>query len=589
MTTHCASRWSCLCPRYKVACYGSCLFPRLLVWPHRLLSNLEFWQRLHVKRPHGSLHSVTVFSEILRYSEMASFRLSVIRAMLPARGRKELVETRRFLYKLRGAVNTGTVLVARELVARDLAQGRADFSLVWHYTYWRRRINPNVGAASAFRRLKPRKALAITREGYSSPPLRAIAIVCAVAVDKAGTGREAAYLKTSMYSMMILNDKSYSRDVHVELSPAPPLPWLRIEETDYETAICTSVLREGTGEEETRRSGVIHKRECARDGRWRCDVCGCAEGRRVGRPPRTAVPIPSSRTPGPDIQWEGGLRPAAPCPPSGFGRVEPRVGMTRTQMQEGLLSPVQRRLDDPVTLRRHQDRIRAFLGVQTRGLDTLLHGQHNHSNILPRLISLDEDNSHSEELVMARDVICGILPGPSILTFETAVRKFFVPLLATRAMGRFFWERQELRQLCEQVAFSEREAMDALDEARRALRRIVQEPEPTPSPRPQPLALRRHDPAPYRTRHHIHHLHWCHDATTCRFSRQRETARAEHRRLQPPAAPPVPQYNLPVFYPRQPRYPYSVTPFRTPPMPSPVIPPHPPSHTSHTPKFVHWA
>ncbi len=102
---------------------------------------------------------------------------------------------------------------------------------------------------------------------------------------------------------------------------------------------------------------------------------------------------------------------------------------------------VRQRLDDPVALRGHQDRIWVFLGVRTRvgvpkgarageaailydtlqGLDALLHGRHNHGNILPRLISLDEDNSHNEELVMARDVICGILPGPSILTFETEV------------------------------------------------------------------------------------------------------------------------------------------------------------------------
>ncbi len=79
----------------------------------------------------------------------------------------------------------------------------------------------------------------------------------------------------------------------------------------------------------------------------------------------------------------------------------------------------------------------AVLYDTLQGLDALLHGRHNHGNILPRLISLDEDISHSKELIMARDVICGILPGPSILTFETVVRKFFVPLLATRAMGRF--------------------------------------------------------------------------------------------------------------------------------------------------------
>ncbi|PBK95507.1 hypothetical protein ARMGADRAFT_1078223 [Armillaria gallica] len=87
---------------------------------------------------------------------------------------------------------------------------------------------------------------------------------------------------------------------------------------------------------------------------------------------------------------------------------------------------VRQRLDDPNALRGHQDRIRAFLGVRTRvcisngarsgdrweaailydtlqGLDTLLHGRHNHGNILPRLISLDKDNSYSEELVIARD------------------------------------------------------------------------------------------------------------------------------------------------------------------------------------------
>ncbi|KAK0225564.1 hypothetical protein IW262DRAFT_1293963 [Armillaria fumosa] len=182
----------------------------------------------------------------------------------------------------------------------------------------------------------------------------------------------------------------------------------------------------------------------------------------------------------------------------------------------GFVWEVRQRLDDPGALRGHRDRIRAFLGVRAgvgvsngaragdrreaavlydtlQGLDALLHGRHNHGNILPRLVSLDEDNSHSEELIMARDVICGILPGPSTLTFETAVRKFFVPLLATRTMARFFRERQELGQLCERVAFSEREALDALDEARRTLRRIVQE---APSPQPQthtcPLTSRSH-------------------------------------------------------------------------------------------------
>ncbi|KAK0455562.1 uncharacterized protein EV420DRAFT_1554304, partial [Desarmillaria tabescens] len=133
-------------------------------------------------------------------------------------------------------------------------------------------------------------------------------------------------------------------------------------------------------------------------------------------------------------------------------------------------------LGDSVALRGHQDRIRAFLGVPQggpndvrtdrwqavvlydvlQGLNALLHGRRNHGNILPRLILLDEDNlltprhredSDLEELIMARDVICGILPGPSILTFETAVRKFFVPLLVTRDMNKFFRERPELGRL----------------------------------------------------------------------------------------------------------------------------------------------
>ncbi|KAK0505112.1 hypothetical protein EDD18DRAFT_1127776 [Armillaria luteobubalina] len=278
---------------------------------------------------------------------------------------------------------------------------------------------------------------------------------------------------------------------------------------------------------------------------------------------------------------------------------------------------VWQRLDDPGALRGHRDRIRSFLGVRAQvsapngaraggkreaavlydtlqGLDALLHGRHNHGNILPRLVSLDEDNSHSEDLIMARDVICGIVPGPSILTFETAVRKFFVPLLATRTMARFFRERQELGRLCERIAFGEREALDALDEARRTLRRIVQEAEPIPIPQPQlqTPARRRHDPAPYRTRHHVHHLHWCHDSATCRFSRQRETARTdrardEHRCSQYLAMPTPPPN--PCFHPslRQPQCQYPV--YAAP--PSPVIPPDLPPLTSHTSngRFVYWA
>ncbi|KAK0195064.1 hypothetical protein F5146DRAFT_1024065 [Armillaria mellea] len=238
---------------------------------------------------------------------------------------------------------------------------------------------------------------------------------------------------------------------------------------------------------------------------------------------------------------------------------------------------IRQRLGEPGALRGHRERIRAFLGVRTRadgaragdrreaavlydtlqGLDALLH---NHGNILPRLISLDDqDSAHSEELIMARDVICGILPGPSILTFETAVRKFFVPLLAT---SRFFRERQELGQLCERVAFGEREAVDALDEARRILRRIAEPPQP------QTPARRHHGPA---TRHHIHHLHWCRDSTACR---RRETARAEPRGSQSSHHPPF-----------NPPWPYPITPFYTPP-PSPVAPPDPPPHTHLTLQMV---
>ncbi|KAK0476758.1 hypothetical protein IW261DRAFT_1637204 [Armillaria novae-zelandiae] len=263
---------------------------------------------------------------------------------------------------------------------------------------------------------------------------------------------------------------------------------------------------------------------------------------------------------------------------------------------------VRQRLDAPAALRGHRDRIRAFLGVRTRvgvsngarvddrreaavlydtlqGLDALLHGRHNHGDTLPRLVSLDQDSSHSEELIMARDVICGILPGPSILTFETAVRKFFVPLLATRTMARLLCERRELGQLCERVAYGERQALDALDEARRTLQQILQS---TPSPQPQTPARRRHDPVPYRTRYHDHHLHWCHDcATPCRFHRRRETTHTEPHRSQSPATPTrqhYPPFN-PFLYSCQPQY--RVTPCYSP--PSPVIPPDLPPFTSHTP------
>lgn len=249
---------------------------------------------------------------------------------------------------------------------------------------------------------------------------------------------------------------------------------------------------------------------------------------------------------------------------------------------------IQQSLHDAAALRAYRDRIQAFLGVRLRepgvrcertrvaavlydtlqGLDALVHGRLNHGNILPRLVSLDEDPRHYEELVMARDVICGILPGPSILTFETAVMAFFVPLLATGPVVRFFRQRPELGRLCEQVAFGERQALDA---ARRALRHIMQEPFSTPRIR------RRHDHAPYRTRHHIHHLHWC-DPATCR----REAGRPNPHPLPPP----------PFFYP------LPVTRFYTdhpPPMPSPVIPPDSPPlqssppRSSQTGRFTYWA
>ncbi len=127
---------------------------------------------------------------------------------------------------------------------------------------------------------------------------------------------------------------------------------------------------------------------------------------------------------------------------------------------------------DKHALRDHQNKIRDFLCVRLRagvpvidedrngqlgdqrmaallydtlqGLQALLHGRHNHGNILTRLVSLDADDlsteygvGFDEELVMARDIVCGILPGPSILTFETALRKFYIPALRTPELIRF--------------------------------------------------------------------------------------------------------------------------------------------------------
>ncbi|KAK0455546.1 uncharacterized protein EV420DRAFT_576540 [Desarmillaria tabescens] len=173
--------------------------------------------------------------------------------------------------------------------------------------------------------------------------------------------------------------------------------------------------------------------------------------------------------------------------------------------------------------------------------------------------------------------ICGILPGPSILTFETAVRRFFVPLLATRGMNRFFRERQELGRLCERVAFGERDAVDALDEARQVLRQVVQEA-PNSQPQPQSPTRRRYDPAPYRKRHHIHHLHWC-DSTTCRLYRQRETRLTESPSHHPLASSPY-QYQ-PHLFPTT-----SFDPNHPPPVPSPFIPPEP--QFPSTGRFTYW-
>ncbi|KAK0469892.1 uncharacterized protein EV420DRAFT_75838 [Desarmillaria tabescens] len=67
-------------------------------------------------------------------------------------------------------------------------------------------------------------------------------------------------------------------------------------------------------------------------------------------------------------------------------------------------------------------RMAALLYDVLQGLHALLHDRRSHGNILERLVSLDADDlfteytvGFDEELVMARDIVCGILPGPSIL------------------------------------------------------------------------------------------------------------------------------------------------------------------------------
>ncbi|SJL00063.1 uncharacterized protein ARMOST_03375 [Armillaria ostoyae] len=163
---------------------------------------------------------------------------------------------------------------------------------------------------------------------------------------------------------------------------------------------------------------------------------------------------------------------------------------------------------DKHALRKHQNKIRNFLCVRLRvgvpvigedrngqlgdqrtaallydalqGLQALLHGRRNHGNILTRLVSLDADDlsteygvGFDEELVMARDIVCGILPGPSILTFETALRKFYIPALRTPGLNLFFQDRKDLQTICEAVASEGPNILEELDAARHALRTIL--------------------------------------------------------------------------------------------------------------------
>ncbi|KAK0450086.1 hypothetical protein EV421DRAFT_1732286 [Armillaria borealis] len=163
---------------------------------------------------------------------------------------------------------------------------------------------------------------------------------------------------------------------------------------------------------------------------------------------------------------------------------------------------------DKHALRNHQNKIRNFLCVRLRvgvpvigedrngqlgdqrtaallydvlqGLQALLHGRRNHGNILTRLVSLDADDlsteygvGFDEELVMARDIVCGILPGPSILTFETALRKFYIPALRTPGLILFFQDRKDLQTICEAVASEGPNILEELDAARHALRTIL--------------------------------------------------------------------------------------------------------------------
>lgn len=76
---------------------------------------------------------------------------------------------------------------------------------------------------------------------------------------------------------------------------------------------------------------------------------------------------------------------------------------------------------------------RIFFDI-VQGLECLNNDHTGHGTILPRLISLQRDNYQTiydhdcpKALILARDIICGILPGPSTLTILTAINAFLAP------------------------------------------------------------------------------------------------------------------------------------------------------------------
>ncbi|KAF9052254.1 hypothetical protein BDZ89DRAFT_1056605 [Hymenopellis radicata] len=76
---------------------------------------------------------------------------------------------------------------------------------------------------------------------------------------------------------------------------------------------------------------------------------------------------------------------------------------------------------------------RIFFDI-VQGLESLSNDHTGHGTALPTLISLEDDNLQTiydhdcpKALILARDIICGILPGPSILTVRTAVDLFLQP------------------------------------------------------------------------------------------------------------------------------------------------------------------